>query len=348
MSRLSSRAGALVAGRYRLEARLGSGAMGTVWLARDQLLSRTVALKQVLPAGSSSTGEARRALALREGRAAAALRHPHSVAVHDVVVEAGEPWLVMEHVPSRSLAELVREHGSLPGRLVAQVGAQVADALAAAHEAGVVHRDVKPGNVLVTVGGRAGGQVKLSDFGIARGRLDLHTGADPGADPDVFTGTPEFMAPEVARGGDPTWASDVYSLGATLFALVEGAPPSGLSAGDVPALLRRVASGEVPVPQQAGVARPALVRMLEPDPARRPTMAAARDELLAAAAGGRRPEAVLAAPFQVTVAQAPRAPEDAGAPEPAGSPGRPSRSVLLVAGAVLVVLVLLAVVLVVR
>lgn len=340
--------GSLVAGRYRLQSRIAGGSMGTVWLARDQLLNRTVAVKQVL--ASTETTDVRRALALREGRAAASLRHPHSVAVHDVVVDGGEPWLVMEHVPSRSLAHLVADEGRLPARLVAQVGAQLADALATAHSAGVVHRDVKPGNVLVTQGGSSPGQVKLVDFGIARRGQHVRPAgapADPPDDPDIITGTPEFMAPEVARGGEPVAASDVFALGATLYAAVEGVPPFGLTEGDLAALLRRVAAGEVPVPAQAGVARPAIMRMLTPDPQRRPSMAQARDELVAAAAGGRRPETVLAAPFHVP--RAPTTPPPSSAPRPrapaAAAPkgGRPGRRwVLVAAAAVLVALAVAA------
>lgn len=344
-----ARPGSLVAGRYRLQSRIAGGAMGTVWLADDQLLNRTVALKQVLASGE--TTDVRVSQALREGRAAASLRHPHSVAVHDVVVDAGEPWLIMEHVPSRSLARIVADEGRLPARLVAEVGAQLADALAAAHSAGVVHRDVKPGNVLVSQGGSSPGQVKLTDFGIASGAQHGGRTGDPPDDPDMITGTPEFMAPEVARGGDPVAASDVFALGATLYAAVEGIPPFGLTDGDVAALLRRVAAGEVPVAAQAGVARPAIMRMLTPDPQRRPSMAAARDELVAAAAGGRRPEAVLAAPFQV-----PRAPSSlpAGrAPNSSAMPATRSRDgvsgqrrwVLIVAAAVLLTLAVAAVLL---
>ncbi|MEO6879941.1 MAG: serine/threonine-protein kinase [Mycobacteriaceae bacterium] len=344
-----ARAGSLVAGRYRLQSPIAGGSMGTVWLASDQLLNRTVAVKQVL--ASAETTDVRLALALREGRAAASFRHPHSVAVHDVVVDGGEPWLVMEHVHSRSLAHLVADEGRLPARLVAQVGAQLADALAAAHSAGVVHLDVKPGNVLISQGGSRPGQVKLADFGIAR--PPQHDGpdggpADPPDDPDMITGTPEFMAPEVARGGVPVAASDVFALGATLYAAVEGVPPFGLTNGDVAALLRRVAAAEVPVPTQAGVARAAIMRMLTPDPRRRPSMTQARDELVAAAAGGRRPEAVLAAPFQVP--RAPSSPPPGAVPHP-GAPavvprrhGQPARQrwVLVAAAAVLVALAVAA------
>lgn len=276
------RPGYLVAGRYRLVSRLGSGAMGAVWLARDQLLSREVAVKQVLPTAGMSDAEAadQRARALREGRTAARLTHPHSVTMYDVAIDGGEPWLVMEHLPSRSLAAVVAQGGPLPPILVAQIGAQVADALAAAHDAGVIHRDVKPGNVLIVEGGRAHGTVKITDFGISRAHGDVTVTAT-----GIITGTPAFFAPEVARGDDSTPASDVFALGATLYAAVEGTPPFGLEENLV-ALLHRVAAGEVAPPQRAGSLRPSLLHMLEPDPRNRPTMAQARDELAQVAAGG--------------------------------------------------------------
>ena len=147
--------GSRVAGRYLLRSRLGGGAMGAVWLARDELLGREVAVKQVLiPVGSDPEATAgHREAAMREGRIAARLTHPHAVSVYDMVEDGGTPWLVMEHLPSRSLAQVLAEQGTLPVQQVAQVGAQVADALVATHAAGVVHRDVKPGNILIGEGG---------------------------------------------------------------------------------------------------------------------------------------------------------------------------------------------------
>ncbi len=282
--------GYLVAGRYRLLSRIGSGAMGAVWLARDELLGREVAIKQVLSTSGMDAAEAadQRSRALREGRIAARLSHPHAIAMYDMALEAGEPWLVMEHLPSRSLAAVITAHGPLPPAQVAQIGAQVADALSAAHAAGVVHRDVKPGNVLIAEGGRDQGTVKITDFGISRARGDV-TVTKTG----IISGTPAYLAPEVARGYEPIEASDVFALGATLFTAVEGIPPFGLDDNTI-ALLHRVAAGEVTPPRQAGALTPALLRMLEPDPARRPTMEQARDELADVAAGQRGdPTAVL-------------------------------------------------------
>ena len=354
------RAGYLVAGRYRLVSRLGSGAMGAVWLARDQLLNREVAVKQVLSTAGMSDAEAadQRARALREGRTAARLTHPHSVTMYDVAIDGGEPWLVMEHLPSRSLAAIVAEGGPLPPILVAQIGAQVADALAAAHDAGVIHRDVKPGNVLIVEGGRAHGTVKISDFGISRAHGDVTVTAT-----GIITGTPAFFAPEVARGEDSTPASDVFALGATLYAAVEGTPPFGLDENLV-ALLHRVAAGEVSPPQRAASLRPSLLHMLEPDPRNRPTMAQARDELAQlAAAGGdtdtrsvltdattvlRTPSGLPSRSAQPTLvggpAPLPRHPTATLWPVAAGSADRRRRTVVLAAAsAVLLVLAGLAV-----
>ena len=143
--------GHVVAGRYRLLERIGGGGMGAVWLASDELLGRRVAAKQVLPppGADATVTDQQRQRALREGRIAARLSHPHAISVYDVAVEDGAPWLVMEYLPSRSLAEVLNEDGTLGVDQVAQIGAQVADALAATHAAGIVHRDVKPANVLI-------------------------------------------------------------------------------------------------------------------------------------------------------------------------------------------------------
>ena len=154
MTRPVTTPGRLVAGRYRLRSQLGGGGMGTVWLARDELLGREVAIKQILSPHGVAAAEAdqQRQRALREGRIAARLSHPHAISVYDVALEAGQPWLVMEYLPSRSLATVLAEDGVLRVDQVAQIGAQVADALAATHAAGIVHRDVKPANILIGAG----------------------------------------------------------------------------------------------------------------------------------------------------------------------------------------------------
>nr|WP_051581421.1 serine/threonine-protein kinase [Pseudonocardia acaciae] len=264
-------AGLLVADRYRLLAQIGVGAMGAVWLGTDQRLNRQVALKQVvLERGLDprQASEARQRI-LREGRIAARLQHPHAVAVYDVTMQDGEPWLVMEYLRARSLASVITLDGPLTDRAVARIGAQLADALEAAHKVGIVHRDVKPGNVLLCADGAA----KLADFGIARASGDV-TVTQTG----VLTGTPEYSAPEVARGGRPTPAADMFSLGATLYSAVEGRPPFDLS-GNALAQMEVIASGAIVPPQRAGRLAPVLTRLLDPDPDRRPSAGDARGML---------------------------------------------------------------------
>ncbi|MFI6596031.1 serine/threonine-protein kinase [Nonomuraea sp. NPDC050536] len=187
-----------VADRYRLEERIGSGGNGMVWRAVDEELGRVVAVKRAL------TGDDQRvALLRREARILARVSHPNVVTVYDLVPDGGAWWLVMEYVPARSLAE----HGTLPPGRVAEIGVQLACGLRAVHEAGVLHRDVKPGNVLLS----DHGQAKLGDFGISRSPDGEITITDVG----TVIGTPAYVAPEVANGADPSPASDVFSLGAT-------------------------------------------------------------------------------------------------------------------------------------
>ena len=295
----------VVAGRYRLEERIGSGAMGVVWRGTDERLGRVVAVKQVfLHAGlDDREAEEVRQRTLREGRIAARLQHPHAISVFDASIEGDEPWLVMEYLPSRSLAAVLGEQGTLEPRTVARIGRQVADALDAAHQAGIVHRDVKPGNVLLG----ADGTVKITDFGISRATGDLtltRTG--------MLAGTPAYLAPEVARGEDSTSASDVFSLGATLYAAVEGVPPFGADDNAL-ALLHSVAAGKVVPPTQAGPLTALLMRLLRDDPAERPTAAQARQELGRIAHAGGRAEP----PLSDLV------PLGAAAPGPGSSPSVP-------------------------
>ncbi|GEL20624.1 serine/threonine-protein kinase [Pseudonocardia asaccharolytica] len=268
-----------VGNRYRLDERIGAGAMGAVWRGTDELLNRTVAVKELLAAASPSASggdaleEARQRI-LREGRIGARLQHPHVISMFDVVVHDDRPWLVMEYLPSRSLAAVLAEKGPLPPREVAAFGRQVADGLVAAHSAGVVHRDIKPGNVLIAEDGR----VKITDFGVSRAVDDVQltrTG--------MIAGTPAFLAPEVARGQQPTSASDIFALGATLYASVEGEPPFGLD-DNAYALLHKVATGAVRPPTEAGPLTALLMRLLAIDPECRPTAAQARDALAAIAA----------------------------------------------------------------
>ncbi len=251
----------LIGGRYRVDRAIGRGGMGTVWLCRDETLRRDVAVKQVgLLPGQSVTDSAR---ALREARSSAALSHRNVVTVFDVVEENDAIWLVMEHVPSRSLADLFRQEGPLDPARVADIGAQVADGLAAAHAAGTMHRDVKPGNVLV----REDGVAKISDFGIAR------SAGDPAlTQSGLLTGTPSYFSPELARGGAPGPEADVWALGATLYAAVEGHPPYRARSNPV-AVLHEIASTQPAAPRRAGFLEPVLLRMLDRDPASRWSMA---------------------------------------------------------------------------
>jgi serine/threonine protein kinase len=285
----------LVAGRYRLRSKLGGGGMGSVWLAHDTRLDRDVAVKQIsFPADlTESAVKEARARAMREGRLAGRLTHPHATAMYDVTLEGDDPWLVMEYMPSRSLAQALNVTESLPPLQVAQIGAQVADALAEAHAAGIVHRDVKPGNILIADRGPTAGTVKISDFGISYAKGETQTGST-----SAIVGTPAYFAPEVARGGDHTEASDVFSLGATLYTATEGQPPFGID-DDAIALLHRVAKAEIMRPTRSGPLTDVLLRMLEPDPSRRPTMAEARDLLAYSTSGpGTSVAYVLGAPLR--------------------------------------------------
>ncbi|WP_169747990.1 serine/threonine-protein kinase [Pseudonocardia acaciae] len=269
----------LVGDRYRLEGDtpLGSGGMGEVWRATDTLLHRAVALKQVRTADlDRAEVEEMRQRALREGRIAARLHHPNVVTVFDVIISDDQLWLVLEYVPSRSADKLLAAEGPLPYDRVAHIGAQIAEALAAAHAAGIWHRDIKPGNILID----PHGQAKLTDFGISRAVNELQL-----TSAGLIPGTPAYLAPEIARGEDYTGAADIYSLGATLYALVEGAPPFGRGHPHNPLrLLRQIATGTVPPPSQAGPLTPALTQLIDQDPDRRPAATVARD-LLAAASG---------------------------------------------------------------
>ncbi|MEE1940598.1 protein kinase [Streptomyces sp. TRM 70361] len=262
--------GRLVGGRYRLLARLGHGGMGTVWRARDEVVGREVAIKE--PRLPDHLSETERQTAYqrmrREARAAAGIDHPSVVTVHDVVVEDGRPWIVMELVKGHSLGEVLAE-GTIGPREAARIGLAVLGALAAAHEVGVLHRDVKPDNVLL---GRHD-RVVLTDFGIAQveGEQKLtETGA--------FVGSPEYIAPERVLGQRPGPESDLWSLGVVLYAAVEGMSPFRRSTA--PATLQAIISAEPQNPARAGGGLSALVmRLLRKDPAARPDAVEVRQEL---------------------------------------------------------------------
>ena len=250
----------LIGGRYRVGKAIGQGGMGTVWLCRDERLSRDVAVKQVgLLPGESVTDSAR---ALREARSSAGLSHPHVVTVFDVVEDADRIWLVMEHVPGRSLSQIIKQDGPLDPAVVADIGAQVADGLAALHAEGTMHRDVKPGNVLV----RDDGVAKISDFGIARTAGD-QTLTSAG----YLTGTPSYFSPALAQGRAPTPQDDVWALGATLYAAAEGHPPYERRSNPVE-VLHDIVTTSPRSPQRADFLTPALARMLDRDPESRWSM----------------------------------------------------------------------------
>ncbi|HET6987011.1 MAG TPA: serine/threonine-protein kinase [Kribbella sp.] len=263
-------AAALVAGRYRLRSRLGRGSMGVVWLAQDEVLHRSVALKQITRPSSAeaATRTTLRAQALGEARAAAGIDNPGVVRIHDVVESDGFAWVVMELLSGRTLREVLDADGPLPVSEVTRIARCLLDALRATHRAGIVHRDVKPANVQLCDDGR----VVLTDFGIARTEDD-----DSSVSTAEFAGSPAYVAPEQAKGGAGGPASDLFSLGATLFAAVEGWPPFGRES--VFATLAAVLE-EAPGPfLHAGPLRPLIEGLLAKTPERRLGVDAARAAL---------------------------------------------------------------------
>ncbi|MBW5423320.1 protein kinase [Streptomyces sp. BG9H] len=275
-------AGRLLAGRYRVVAQLGRGGMGVVWRAVDEVLHREVAVKE-LRTYTDVAGPELADLRLRmqrEARAAARVRHPGVVAVHDVAEVDGRPLIVMELVDGPSLDDVLRERGTLDPREAAAIGAKVMEALAAAHRVGVLHRDVKPGNILLESGGR----VVLTDFGIA-------TMDDPGDGSAThltrsgeLVGSLDYLAPERAQGHDPGPASDVWALGATLFAAVEGASPFRRTS--TWSTLTAIVVDPLPEPRRSGPLTPVLRQLMDKDPQARPDADAARRLLDGVAAMG--------------------------------------------------------------
>jgi eukaryotic-like serine/threonine-protein kinase len=253
-------AGWVVAGRYRLRRLLGRGGMGAVWLATDQALHRPVAVKQPLLSSRATDQERRaaRARLRREARLAARVDHTGTVRVYDLAEETGDPWIVMEALPGRTLQAALRDHGPLPVGQVTSLGLGLLAALAATHRAGVVHRDVKPGNVQLCGGQR----VVLTDFGIA---ATIEGGA--GASTGGIVGSPGYVAPEQAVGGRVEPASDLFSLGATLYAAVEGRSPFGK--GRAAAILDAVVTAPPAPLRRAGPLGPVIEGLLAKDPARR-------------------------------------------------------------------------------
>ncbi|MEV5510032.1 serine/threonine-protein kinase [Streptomyces orinoci] len=269
--------GRVLAGRYRLRDQLGRGGMGVVWRAWDEILGREVAVKEVRAPAGLPEGEVRLLYARleREARAAARISHRNVVTVHDVVSEDGRPWIVMELVRGMSFADLLEAEGPVGPVRAAHVGVEVLAALRAAHAVGVLHRDVKPANVLMASNGR----VVLTDFGIAvvEGNAALTVTGQ-------LVGSPEFLAPERVLGRPPGPESDLWSLGVTLYAAVEGHSPFRQ---DTPlSTLRAVVDQELPPPSRAGALAPVIAGLLRKDPARRMSADEAERMLHTVAAGG--------------------------------------------------------------
>ncbi|MBJ3807774.1 serine/threonine protein kinase [Streptomyces flavofungini] len=296
----------MIAGRYRLLAPLGEGGMGTVWRARDDVLGREVAVKEVrAPAGLPASEVERLYTRLeREAWAAARIPHRNVVTVYDVATDGGRPWIVMELVRGLSLSDSLESEGPMTPQRAAYIGAEVLGALRAAHDAGVLHRDVKPGNVLLSNDGR----VVLTDFGIA-----MVEGSSALTMTGEVVGSPEFLAPERALGRRPGPESDLWSLGVLLYAAVEGVSPFRQ---DTPlSTLRAVVDEALPPPRNAGTLAPVIEGLLRKDPAER-SLAADTERDLRLVAEGHAPRTEPSAPYQPTVvaSQQPSPPP----PPPAG------------------------------
>ncbi|MER5203409.1 protein kinase [Streptomyces sp. NPDC002825] len=264
---MSSGENGRIADRYRIVRQLGRGGMGVVWRAVDEVLGREVAVKELRTYSDAAAPELAdlRLRMTREARAAARVRHPGVVAVHDVTEHEGRPVIVMELVDGPSLDDVLGERGTVAPAEAARIGAHVLEALAAAHDVGVLHRDVKPGNILLDRSGR----IVLTDFGIA-------TMEDPGDGSAThltrsgeIVGSLDFLAPERAQGQDPGPASDVWAVGATLYAAVEGSSPFRRTS--TWSTLAAIVTEPLPEPRRAGPLAPVLLRLLDKDPAARPT-----------------------------------------------------------------------------
>ncbi|WBC23562.1 serine/threonine-protein kinase [Solwaraspora sp. WMMA2080] len=316
VSSTSARAapGATIGGRYSLRAAVGHGGMGTVWRATDTLLRRDVAVKEVvLPPGlAPSDRDAMYERTLREARAAAALQHPAVVQVYDVVTEGGRPWIVMELLDARSLADMVIEDGPVAQRAVAKIGIALLGALEVAHAIGVLHRDVKPANVLICTDGRC----VLTDFGVARMPTDVQL-----TTPGMVLGSPHFISPERAMGQDFGPPSDLFSLGVTLYTAVEGRPP--FDKGDPIETMHAVVEDPPAAPVRSGPLTEVLFGLLEKDPARRfdvPTARSMLRELLAGPLASKAPANLVTDPYAVVSVQRPPSWQQQARPAPPAQP----------------------------
>ncbi|WP_254885465.1 serine/threonine-protein kinase [Streptomyces sp. NA02950] len=304
--------GRLLGGRYRVTGQLGRGGMGVVCTAVDDVLGREVAVKVLRAYTDASAAELAdlRTRMRREARAAARIRHSGVITVHDVADEDGLPVIVMELIDGPSLDDVIDERGVIGPREAAEIGAKVADALDAGHDAGVLHRDVKPGNVLLDRSGR----VVLTDFGIASMEAP-----DDGASTKLtrsgeLIGSLDYLAPERAQGQQPGPASDVWALGMTLYAAVEGSSPFRRTS--VWSTLTAIVTEPLPEPRRAGPLAPVLRALMDKDPHARPSAAEARRLLEAVAAG----EAPAVAPGPPPGTRTPTAPDVAAAAPGFGPP----------------------------
>jgi eukaryotic-like serine/threonine-protein kinase len=329
----------LIADRYALHRMLGRGGAGAVWRGVDQRLQRDVAVKEVHfpPSVPDAEREAIRTRVFREARSAGRLTHEGVTTVYDVLEEGGQAYIVMELVDAPTLTDLVRTEGPLEPERAAGIGLQILSALAAAHGAGIVHRDVKPSNVMVDAGAKAAGgdRVKLTDFGIAAVKDDPSITATGNV-----IGSPSYMAPEQARSNDASPASDLWGLGATLFFAVEGKAP--FDRGQAMPTLHAVLNDDLPEPTNAGALGPVIADLLEKDPLRRPNAEELRRRLeqVAGDAGATAAAAATVPVERTEPAPAPRpAPEPDPAPEPEPAPADDARRPMLIVAGLLLLLV---------
>ncbi|MGW6640975.1 serine/threonine-protein kinase [Streptomyces iakyrus] len=316
----------VIAGRYRLEERLGRGGMSVVWRATDRLLGRSVAVKELPYDETLSAAQARRRRdrTLREARALAQLSHPHIIVVHDVVEDDERPYIVMELIEGGSLADRLAQRGPVDAAEAARIGIALLGALGAAHAAGVLHRDLKPDNVLLETGTD---RVVLTDFGIAQ-----VAGTPTLTENGSFVGSPEYTAPERMSGARTGPESDLWSLGALLCAALSGQSP--FHRDSLGGILHAVVVGDIQPPAQVGPLLPVVRGLLERDPDRRLDAERAERMLRAFRDTGRTPMSPPPA-YAPTVGIVPRrrplglaVRQPSAAPVEPSGPGRPEEPFL--------------------